>query len=180
MVRTLALTAAFAATIPAANWLIGNVGTECFPNGPCVIPVGFGLSAPSGVLVIGAALVLRDLVHESGGPVAAFVAIAFGVALSAIFAPPALVVASTLAFALSELADFAVYAPLRKRRLWLAVLLSGLAGAVMDSAVFLWVAFGSLDFVAGQVVGKLWVTLAAVPFFVWRRANEATFPTVDP
>ena len=34
--------AAFAATVPLANWLIGNVGTFCVPNGPCVIPVGFG------------------------------------------------------------------------------------------------------------------------------------------
>jgi len=33
----------FALTIPAANWLIGNVGAECIPNGPCMVPVGFGL-----------------------------------------------------------------------------------------------------------------------------------------
>ena len=30
---------AFGLTIPAANWMIGNVGTICAPNGPCVIPV---------------------------------------------------------------------------------------------------------------------------------------------
>ena len=52
--------ALFALTVPAANWLIANVGT-CMPNGPCLIPVGFGLMAPSGVLMIGAALVLREL-----------------------------------------------------------------------------------------------------------------------
>ncbi len=28
----------FVATIPAANWLIGNLGTTCVPNGPCLIP----------------------------------------------------------------------------------------------------------------------------------------------
>ncbi len=44
---------AYIATIPAANWLIGNVGTTCVPNGPCLIPVGFGLMAPSGVLMVG-------------------------------------------------------------------------------------------------------------------------------
>ncbi|MBN4747477.1 VUT family protein, partial [Pandoraea nosoerga] len=52
----------FIATIPLANWLIGNVGTTCVPGGPCIIPVGFGLMAPSGVLMVGLALVLRDLV----------------------------------------------------------------------------------------------------------------------
>jgi uncharacterized PurR-regulated membrane protein YhhQ (DUF165 family) len=68
-----------------------------------------------------------------------------------------------LAFVLAELADLIVYAPLRERRLMLAVLLSGIAGSVVDSAVFLWIAFGSLDYIAGQALGKLWMTLAALP-----------------
>jgi uncharacterized PurR-regulated membrane protein YhhQ (DUF165 family) len=34
-------------------------------------------------------------------------------------------------------------------------------GAAIDSAVFLWLAFGSLDFIAGQIVGKLWMTVVA-------------------
>lgn len=59
--------AAFAATVPLANWLISNVGTFCVPDGPCVIPVGFGLTAPSGVLAIGVALVLRDLFQRRLG-----------------------------------------------------------------------------------------------------------------
>lgn len=155
------LIAAFAATVPAANWLIGNVGTECIPQGPCLIPVGFGLHAPSGVLMIGAALVLRDMVHEAGGLRAAFLAITIGAVLSWFLAPPALVVASVAAFMLAELADLSVYAPLRKQRLVLAVLASGLVGSFVDSAVFLWLAFGSLDFMAGQVLGKLWMSLAA-------------------
>ena len=54
----------FALTMPLANYLIGNFGTECIPNGPCLIPVGFGLMAPSGVLIIGLALVLRDWLQE--------------------------------------------------------------------------------------------------------------------
>jgi uncharacterized PurR-regulated membrane protein YhhQ (DUF165 family) len=151
----------FAATIPAANWLIGNVGTECIPNGPCLIPVGFGLMAPSGVLMIGAALVLRDVVHERLGAVWALAAILVGGLLSIIFASPALVIASVLAFVLAELADFAVYAPLRRKHLTLAVLASGLVGAVVDSAVFLWIAFGSISLIEGQVLGKVWMTLAA-------------------
>ena len=153
--------ALFAATIPAANWLIGNVGTMCVPNGPCLIPVGFGLMAPSGVLMVGAALVLRDIVHERLGLLWAIGAVLVGGALSALFAPPALALASTLAFLLAEGADLAVYAPLRKRHLSWAVLLSGVAGAVIDSAVFLWLAFGSLALIEGQIIGKLWMSLAA-------------------
>jgi len=174
MYKTIILTAAFAATIPLANWLIGNVGTVCIPNGPCLLPVGFGLTAPSGVLVVGASLVLRDLVHEAGGAKAALVAIAIGATLSAFFAAQALVIASVLAFVLAELADLAVYAPLRAKRLWLAVLLSGLAGSIIDSTVFLWLAFGSLDFIAGQVVGKMWMTLFALPFLWLRRSSSPT------
>ncbi len=153
---------AYLATIPAANWLIGNVGTECIPNGPCLIPVFPGLMAPSGVLMIGAALVLRDAVQQLLGLKWAFIAIACGVVLSALVAPPALVLASATAFALAELADMAVYTPLRNRgRIITAVLASGVAGSVVDSAVFLWLAFGSLDYIAGQIVGKAWMTLAA-------------------
>ena len=53
----------FLACIPLANWMIGHVGTVCVPNGPCLVPVAPGLMAPSGVLTVGAALVLRDVVQ---------------------------------------------------------------------------------------------------------------------
>lgn len=166
--------AAFAATVPLANWLIGNVGTFCVPDGPCVIPVGFGFTAPSGVLAIGVALVLRDLVQRRLGVWWALVAIFVGAALSATFAPKALVIASTVAFLLSELADLSVYTPLQKRRLMLAVLASGAVGLVIDSIVFLWLAFGSLDFLAGQVLGKSWAMLAAIPLiYLLRRRDNA-------
>lgn len=167
-----ALGGMFLATVPLANWLIGHVGT-CIPQGPCVIPVGFGLMAPAGVLAIGAALVLRDMLHEAAGVRWVMAAIVAGCALSALVAPPALVAASAVAFLLAEGADLAVYTPLRRRRLWLAVLLSGLAGALVDSAVFLLLAFGSLDFLAGQVVGKTWATLAVLPVLLMRRRRVA-------
>lgn len=167
--RLFALIAAFAATVPAANWMIGNIGTVCLPNGPCLLPVGFGLTAPSGVLIVGLALVLRDMVHEAGGAKAALLAITIGGILSAIFAPPALVVASVAAFILAELADLFVYAPLRERRLGLAVFASGAVGAAVDSAVFLMLAFGSLDYMSGQVLGKIWMSLLAFGFIAYRR-----------
>lgn len=152
---------AFLATIPAANWLIGNVGTECIPNGPCLVPVGFSLLAPSGVLMIGAGLVLRDAVQQMLGMRWAIAAIACGVVLSALVAPPALVLASAAAFALAESLDLAVYTPLRERNMPAAILTSGIVGSIVDSAVFLTIAFGSLAFIEGQIVGKLWMTIIA-------------------
>jgi hypothetical protein len=29
----------FMACIPAANWMIGHIGTSCAPGGPCLVPV---------------------------------------------------------------------------------------------------------------------------------------------
>ena len=140
---------AFIACIPLANWMIGHWGTVCVPQGPCLVPVfpwgpgGKPLMAPSGVLMIGLALVLRDLVQRRLGRGVALLSIVAGAALSGAVAPPDLVFASAGAFLLSELADFAVYTPLQERGLVLAVLASSLVGLVMDSLLFLYLAFGS-------------------------------------
>ena len=164
--------AGFAACIPAANWLIGNVGSVCPEDGPCLIPVAPGIMAPSGVVMIGLALVLRDLVQRRLGKLWAVIAILFGAALSAWVAPPALVVASAVAFLLSELADFAVYTPLQERRLVLAVFASSSVGLVVDSVVFLYLAFGSLEYLYGQVIGKAWMVIAALPLVWWLRQSD--------
>jgi uncharacterized PurR-regulated membrane protein YhhQ (DUF165 family) len=163
----------FCLTIPLANWMIGNVGTTCVPNGPCLLPVAPGIIAPSGVLMIGAALVLRDLVQRRLGVEFGIGAIVVGAAISAGLAPGLLVIASAAAFLLSEFADFAVYTPLARRRLVLAVVASSLVGLVVDSIVFLWLAFGSLDFLLGQIVGKLWMVLLAVPLVAYLRRRDA-------
>ncbi|HUS53933.1 MAG TPA: VUT family protein, partial [Thermohalobaculum sp.] len=162
----------FGLCIPLANWMIGNVGTFCVPEGPCLIPVAPGIMAPSGVLMIGLALVLRDLVQRRLGLRWVTGAIVVGAGLSALVAPPALVVASAAAFLLSEFADLSVYTPLQKRRLVLAVLASSMVGLVVDSVVFLYLAFDSLDFLAGQVLGKGWMVLAALPFIAWLRRRD--------
>lgn len=164
--------AGFIACIPVANFLIGNVGTHCVPNGPCLIPVAPGLSAPSGVLMIGLALVLRDIVQRALGLAWVIPAILIGAALSAFLAPPSLVLASGVAFLLSELADTAVYTPLQQRRFLMAVVLSSLVGLVIDSAVFLWLAFGSLQYLPGQVIGKAIMVALSVPFIVWGRRRS--------
>jgi queuosine precursor transporter len=169
----LAFLALFALTIPAANWLIGHVGTVCQPAGVCLIPVAPGLMAPSGVIMAGAALVLRDLVQRRLGVAASSLAILAGAMLSALLAPPALVIASAAAFLLSEFADLAVYTPLARRGLIIAVVASGVVGLVVDSVVFLWLAFGSLEFLLGQIVGKAWMVLFSVPCVGWLRRRDA-------
>lgn len=160
--------AGYAATIPAANLLIIHIGTA---------PVAPGLVAPAGVYAAGAALVLRDLVHEWLGKWAVLLAMSVGVLLSYLLADPALAVASAVAFGVSELADFAVYAPLRRRGMALAVAVSGVVGLVADSVVFLRLAFGSYEYLAGQVVGKAWITVAGaliVALIRHRRLRTAT------
>lgn len=165
--------ALFALTIPAANWLIGNAGAVCVPNGPCLVPVWPGIMAPSGVLMVGLALVLRDIVQRRLGPLAGLGAIAVGTLISAMLAPPAIVLASVAAFLLSELADFAVYTPLQRRRFVTAVFASSVIGLVVDSLVFLHLALGSLDFLAGQIIGKAWMVLLALPLMhLLRRRDE--------
>lgn len=165
--------ALFALTIPAANWLIGHVGTTCAPNGPCLIPVAPGVVGPSGVVMVGAALVLRDLVQRRLGPLAGLLAIGIGGAISGLVAQSAIVMASVTAFLLSELVDFSIYTPLQRRRFVLAVVVSSLAGLIVDSVIFLYLAFGSLDFLLGQIIGKAWMVLLALPLARWLRDRDA-------
>src|SRR6185312_557168 len=103
----------------------------------------------SGVLMIGAALVLRDLVQRRLGVEFGVGAIIAGAALSSGLAPPSLLLASAAEFLLSELADFVVYTKLASRRLVAAVIASSIVGLIVDSIVFLWLAFGSLEFLFG-------------------------------
>lgn len=176
----LAFLVLFCLTIPAANWLIGHVGTDCAPNGPCVIPVAPGLLAPSGVLMVGAALVLRDLVQRRFGAGIGVCAVLMGAALSGLLAPPALVVASATAFLLSETVDFAVYTPLARKRFVAAVAASGFFGLVVDSIVFLWLAFGSLEFLAGQIAGKAWMIVLSIPLMMWLKKRDERLGLVAP
>ena len=49
---------------------------------------------------------------------------------------------------------------------------SSVVGLVVDSIVFLWLAFGSLDFLLGQIVGKAWMVLLSIPFVAWLRRRD--------
>lgn len=142
----------YIATIYAANWAIVHYGA---------VPVGFGLTAPAGVYLAGVAFTLRDLTQAGLGRSAVSVAIVVGAALSA-FVSPSFALASAVAFLVSELADFAVYTRLQRGSWLAAVAVSNVVGLVLDSVLFLLIAFGSLEFLAGQIVGKGWMTVLAV------------------
>ena len=146
-------TAAFIATIFAANWLVTNVG---------IIDIGFGLLAPAGVLVVGVAFTLRDIIQRTLGPLVVIGAIVVGAVLS-IIVSPAFAFASGAAFLFSELADLGVYTPMM-RRTWIgAVALSNTVGLVVDSVLFLWLSpLPVKGLLAGQIVGKAYMTIAAV------------------
>jgi queuosine precursor transporter len=173
----LVVLAAYIMTIFAANWFIAHVGEQSTPGGPHTIPVGFGFDAPSGVLFAGLAFTLRDLVQTLLGRAWAVGAIVAGSLLSALVAP-AFAVASGLAFLLGEALDFAVYTPLAERGRWLpAVAASNTVGAIVDSLLFLGVAFGSVAFWEGQVIGKLEVTLAAL-LVLWPLRRTLSYSAV--
>ena len=152
--------AGFVGTVFAANWAINRFG---------IVSVGFGLHAPAAVYFAGLAFSLRDLVQRTLNKAAVVVAIVIG-ALCSAFVSPHLAFASGTAFLVSELCDFVVYTPLARRRPLWAVAASNTVGAVVDSYVFLSLAFGSLALFWGQVVGKSWVTLATVALLVVIRA----------
>lgn len=144
---------AYVTTIATANW-----ATSCYG----LIPVGFGLTATAGVWAAGLALSLRDAVQDTLGRAAVLAAIGAGAGLSWVLANPALAVASAAAFAVSEVADWAVYTPLRRRGWMRAVLASNTVGALVDTVAFLTLAGFGLATTPGQLVGKGWATLAVV------------------
>lgn len=166
--RAAIASAALLSCAPLSNWMIGHVG-QCVHNGPCLIPVLPGVMAPSGVLIVGLALALRDYVQERAGWHVAAGLIVAGAALSFALADPRIAAASAGAFLLAELLDMAVYTPLRRRGLAVAVLASGFVGAVADSALFVLLAFGSLDFSIGNAIGKLYASGAFAAWLWWRR-----------
>lgn len=152
----------FVATVYAANWAIQEFGP---------VWVWHGLMAPAGVYFVGLAFTLRDIVHRTLGRWVVVGCILVGAALSYLIAP-SFAFASGVAFLASETADLSVYEPLRKRGWFPAVVASNIVGTVIDSMLFLWLAFGSLAFLEGQIVGKLWMTALAVGLMAFARRRK--------
>ena len=160
---------AYGGSILAANWLIRNVGTQALPDGTHLLPVGFGLMAPSGSYAAGVTFVARDIVQRTIGRRAAVAAVVVGTILS-VLVDPRLALASGSAFFFSEMVDLGVYTPLERRNFALAVLLSGVAGSIVDSVIFLGVAGIPLAVaLPGLLLAKLWIQLLATPVAAWLR-----------
>lgn len=165
----LAAAAVFIATVVVANWLTSNYG---------LIPVGFGLVTTAGTYAAGVAFIARDTTQDGLGKVATLAVIAAAAGLSYVVADPFIATASVCAFALSELADFAVYTPLRRRGYVRAAVASNVVGALVDTLVFLHVAGFPVvrDAVAGQMVAKLTVTVLAVLVVLSVRGTRRVAP----
>ncbi len=161
----------FLGSVVAANWALENYG---------LIPVGFGLVAPAGVIFAGLTFTLRDLLQEASGRWAVLLAILGGGLVSALLSTDdgtKVAIASVIAFIASEAVDGAVYQPLRAGNWYAAVGVSNLAGLLIDSVLFAWLAFASFDAVPGLVVGKIWVTLASIIVLAVVRRGRTSTPT---
>src|SRR4051812_41035013 len=162
----LPLAAAYVGLAILANWLASKY----------VVSVGFGRVAPAGVFCIGAVLVLRDWLQQLRGlawtmPLV-YVAgvVSWGVAeLAGWTALEKIAIASLVAFTVSETLEAVVFTPLRRRRLTLGVAVSGTVGNVVDSFLFLAIAFGSQEFFLGQFIGKSEMILAGTLLTLARR-----------
>lgn len=169
----------FIVSIWLANWLITNWGTVRYPDSPYLIPVwpgeltpsGEPIMAPSGVIAIGASFTLRDLVQRRLGVRVTMLAIVVGAVASAAL-DSTLALASGVAFLLAESLDLFVYTPLQRRNLVGAVVASNIVGMVIDTIVFLSIAFGSLALIQGQLIGKAWMSLVAIPIIYGIRTWE--------
>lgn len=164
----LGASASLLACILLANYVTSRFG---------VVPVGFGLMATAGTYFAGLTFVLRDFVQDSSGKRWTWALIVAGAILSFFLADPFIAVASATAFLASEAADLFVYTPLRRRGYIRAALASNVVGAVVDTVIFLAIAGFSLqEAFAGQMVGKLVVTVAVVGIVVlvrnWRRSRS--------
>jgi hypothetical protein len=168
MSKTLGFAAAagFIASIVTANWLTTRYG---------FVPVGLGLMATAGTFAAGLALGLRDVIHDALGRWAVLLVIVVGAAVSYLVSDPRIATASAAAVLVSELADLAVYEPLRGRAWAAAVLLSNTVGAFVDTVAFLALAgFFTWNAVPGQMVGKVvWATLVPLGLLYAVRSARA-------
>lgn len=119
--------------------------------------------APIGVYFAGLVFAIRDALHETSNKYWILGAIIVGAIVSySLEDGGKIAVASGSAFLFSELADFAVYSPVRAKGKIKALLASNAVGLVADSTLFLYLAFGSLEFLSGQVVAKAYMTAGVI------------------
>lgn len=150
-IRSLTIASVFVGVILAANALTATHG---------VVTIA-GLTATAGTWIAGLGFVFRDWLQEVGGRRWVASAILVGAVVSATISP-AIAFASGAAFLVSELADWAVYSPLRERRPLAAALVSNTVGAALDTVVFLALAGFPLNGTLTQIVVKVGTTTLVV------------------
>jgi len=143
---------AYIASIVAANWMTSTFGM--------VSLIWFTVTA--GTFAAGFALILRDAAQAFAGSKVVLVAIAVGAVVSYATSSQMIALASGIAFLFGELVDFAVFTPLKNKSVPIAVLASSVAGAPVDTVLFLQISgFGvTPQAVIGQFIVK--TTLAGL------------------
>lgn len=159
--RGVILGCGYVACIVGANWALSTWG---------VVDV-LGLAVPAGVAFAGLSFGLRDALQEDAGRTWVVLLIVAGSAVSAAFSPT-FAIASGVAFLVSELADMAVYSPLRGRHWSAAVVASNVVGSVVDSILFLLLAFGSVGGWLDLTIGKAVMVIPALPVVAWSRSRR--------
>lgn len=153
--------AGYIGSIILANWMTSTFG---------LVPIGLGLAVTAGTFAAGFALILRDAVQVTAGRVVALAAILVGCAVSYLISDPFVALASAIAFFVSEFVDFGVFTPLRARSVALAVVISSVVSAPVDTVLFLHLAgFGvTWQAVLGQFIVKTAMALLAAGVLLWR------------
>lgn len=133
----------YVAVIPFLNWSFGTVPNIEFVNGPAINLIWPGDSRTDGSLLLhpltmvtGLVFVLRDFVQrEMGHKVLILMGVA--IAWSFYYAWPVIAIASGLAFAISEFADWLLFT-FTKYRLSTRIVLSSALAVPLDTTVFLY------------------------------------------
>ncbi|PZO52874.1 MAG: hypothetical protein DCF16_08205 [Alphaproteobacteria bacterium] len=163
-------TALYVALMPLINWSFAAVPTTPIPDW-----LGGGMFQPLAI-VTGLVLVVRDFAQRE---IKHWIlgAMFIGLALSTLTAWPVIVLASGLAFLISETVDWAVYT-FTKRPLSQRIMISSAFSAPLDQVVFIWLASQVVDgiFAWGTIfagiISKL-VGAYAVSLFVAAQERRA-------
>lgn len=149
----------YVALIAGVNWLFDVTPLVQLPGGEVWSPAA---------LVVGFVFVVRDFAQRQVGHYILLAMLA-GIAISWLMASPQLALASAIAFAVGETADWALYS-LTKKPFSQRILLSSLLGAPLDSLIFLFL-IGILSFV-GVLVMSLSKLAGAFIVFLLVRMRE--------
>lgn len=112
------------------GWLVAYVASTVLVN------VLWGIVPWVGSFVVGGIFLIRDAAQDRSGRWV-LAATGAGIVLSYLMASPAVSLASSAAFAVSEVSDYAINARLMHKPLWERMLITQPLNVVLDTAVFL-------------------------------------------